>query len=68
MLEFVCLFCTSFISLAIYLKFFAKKTEILFDICYYFISVLTNTFIMNGILHFAFGRNDLVYTLSFTDK
>lgn len=68
MLEFICLFCTSFISLAIYLKFFSKKTDILFSICYYFISVLANTFIMNGIFYFSFGKNDLVYTLSFTDK
>jgi len=70
MIEFICLFCPSFISLAIYIKYFKNKnkTEIINSICYYFFSVLANYFVVNAILYFIFKRNEVIYTLQFSEK
>ena len=82
MVQLICLFCTSFISLAVYLKYFNKNTKniknnntnlfngtsIIILLCYYFLAVLTNTFLMYILLYFVMKRNDLTFTVLFTLK
>lgn len=69
MIELVCVFVTSFISLFIYNNYFNKKTNNIMNlIYYYFISVLINVFLMYVLLYFVLNRNDLTFTVLFTIK
>lgn len=67
MLEVICYFCPSFLSLFIYLKKNENKNNWIL-VCCYFIFVLLNSFIMNGILYFIFCRDTLYFNLLFSIK
>lgn len=71
MIQFIYLFCTSFISLFIYINYFdkSKKKSYINYIIYYFISVIFNFFIMNTFLYFVMHRyildEDLLFSLKY---
>jgi len=67
MLEFICLFCPSFLSLIIHINS-NKQNDYIKLISYYFLYVLCNSFIMIGILHFIFHRDILYFNLLFSTK
>lgn len=70
MIQFIYLFCTSFISLFVYINYFDKNKEKNFIhlTVYYFICVLMNFLLMSGVLYFGIGRIELESTLRFSIK
>lgn len=45
-----------------------KKQNTISLVCYYFVCVLLNNFIMNLLLYFVFKRNDIIFTVQFSEK
>ncbi len=70
MIQFIYLFCTSFISLFVYMNYFEKNKEKNFVhlTIYYFICVLVNFAVMSGLLYLGTGRLELDSNLRFSIK
>lgn len=70
MIQFIYLFCTSFISLLIYMNFFNKNKEKnnIHLITYYFLSVLVNFLLMAGLLFVVMKRDSYGDTMAFNLK
>lgn len=70
MIQFIYLFCTSFISLFVYINYFDKDKEkkIINLIIYYFLCVLINYLIMCGLMYFGSNRRELDNSMSFSIK